>query len=246
MQSQTHQTSNTNLIHRTGKPSHKKFILPSGEILPATEIAEYPFNKHDPTKERHITPGIKKNSLLSTGKFADANFDKDEVNIYYANNTVITVTRGVILRGWGDPQLNLWHIPLVNVVRNNNSDTVIVNKPLSKFLPACPPPSEAIHNVYELKAQPELVCYYHAAAGFPTKPTWLQAIKNRHFTSWPGLTADAVACHYPDLEEISKGHSCRAPSGLCSTRSTPSTDNDMPDNYRRPILQRMHRLHEGL
>ncbi len=37
----------------------------------------------------------------------------------------------------------------------------------------------AIHNVYKLKTQPELVRYYHAAAGFPTKPSWLKAIKNK-------------------------------------------------------------------
>jgi hypothetical protein len=43
-----------------------------------------------------------------------------------------------------------------------------------EFLHDRPPPSEAIHNVYELKTQPELVQYYHAAAGFPTKPSWLK------------------------------------------------------------------------
>ena len=41
------------------------------------------------------------------------------------------------------------------------------------------PDGIAIHNVYELKTQPELVRYYHAAAGFPTKPLWLKAIKNK-------------------------------------------------------------------
>ncbi len=35
----------------TGRPSHKQFIIPSGEILPASEIAKYPFNAHDPAKE---------------------------------------------------------------------------------------------------------------------------------------------------------------------------------------------------
>jgi hypothetical protein len=75
----------------------------------------------------------------------------------------------------------MWRIPLVDLVRNNNTKTVIVNRPLSEFLPACPPPTKAIHNVYELRTQPELVRYYHAAAGFPTKPTWLKAIKNEQF-----------------------------------------------------------------
>jgi hypothetical protein len=40
-----------------------------------------------------------------------------------------------------------------------------------------------IAHVYKLKTQPELVCYYHAAVGFPTKPTWIVAIKNKQFAS---------------------------------------------------------------
>jgi hypothetical protein len=80
--------------------------------------------------------------------------------------------------------------------------------------------------VYELKKQPELVQYYHAAAGFPTKPTWLKAIKNMQFASWPGLTADAVNRHYPDSKETPKGHGLKAPSSLCSTKvTTPALDN---------------------
>ncbi len=68
--------------------------------------------------------------LLSTGKYADANyitvFYKDTVNIYGANDTIITVTRDAILRGWRDKS-NKWRIPLVEVVRNLNTDTIIVN-----------------------------------------------------------------------------------------------------------------------
>jgi hypothetical protein len=106
---------------------------------------------------------------LSTSKFANANyitiFDKEAVNIYDVNNTTITVTRGAILRRFKCPMTDMWRIPLVDLVRNNNTDTVIVNCPPSEFLPARPPPAEAIYNVYELKTQPELVRYYHAAAG---------------------------------------------------------------------------------
>ncbi len=120
----------------------------------------------------------------------------------------------------------MWRIPLVDLVRNNNTDTVIVNCSPLEFLLACSPPADAIHNVYELKTQPELVQYYHATAGFPTKPTWLKAIKNIQFASWPGLTADAVNRHYPDSEETPKGHGRKALSGLHSTKvTTPALDN---------------------
>jgi hypothetical protein len=80
--------------------------------------------------------------------------------------------------------------------------------------------------MYELKTQLELVRYYHAAAGFPSKPTWLKAIKNMQFASWPGLTVDVVNCHYPDSNETPKGHGRKAPSSLCSTKvTTPALDD---------------------
>ncbi len=98
-------TSGVGTIHnpcqRTGKPSHKQLILLDGTVIPATEIAEYPFEVRILAKILHITPGVSQNSLLSTVKFADANyitiFDKDTINIYDANYTIITVTKGAIL-----------------------------------------------------------------------------------------------------------------------------------------------------
>jgi hypothetical protein len=57
------------------------------------------------------------------------------------------------------------------MVWNNNTDTIIINRPPTEFLPDQPPPSKAVYNVYELKTQPELVQYHHALTGFPTKPT---------------------------------------------------------------------------
>jgi hypothetical protein len=117
-----------------------------------------------------------------------------------------------------DTKSNHWRIPLVEVVRNNNTDTIIVNQPQPEFLPERPPPTDATHNVYELKTQPELVRYYHAAAGFPTKPTWLKAIKNKQYASWHGLSIAAVMRHYPDTEETLKGHGRKSPSNLRSTK----------------------------
>ncbi len=62
-----------NPCRQTGRASKKKFVLSGGKIVNATEIAEYPFKVRAPAQELHITPGITKNSLLSTSKFTDAN-----------------------------------------------------------------------------------------------------------------------------------------------------------------------------
>jgi hypothetical protein len=71
------------------------------------------------------------------------------------------------------------------------------------------------------------VRYHHASAGFPTKPTWLAAINNKHFTLWPGLTLNAARKHFPNSEATHKGHSRKTPSGSCSTmtKQGPLFDN---------------------
>jgi hypothetical protein len=128
----------------TGRTSNKQFILPGSKIVNATKIAEYLFKVRSPAQELHITPSITENSLLSTSKFAAANyitiFDKEGVNIYDANNRIVAVTRGAILRGFKCPMTGMWQIPFVDLVRNNNTKTVIVNYPPLEFLPARPPP----------------------------------------------------------------------------------------------------------
>jgi hypothetical protein len=45
-----------NPSHRTGKPTDKQFILPSGQLIQATENAEYPLNVRAPANKLHITP----------------------------------------------------------------------------------------------------------------------------------------------------------------------------------------------
>jgi hypothetical protein len=91
------------------------------------------------------------------------NLNKDEVNIFDANDTSITITKGAILLGWRDTTTNLWCIPLVHMVLNLNTDTALSNQPPSEFLLYRPDPAEAVHSVYELKTQPELVRCLHAA-----------------------------------------------------------------------------------
>ena len=99
-------------------------------------------------------------------------------------------------------------------MRNPTTDTVLVNKPPTEYLPDLPLPFDAVQDVSELKMQPELILYLNAAAGYLTKPTWLAAIKNKQFASWPGLTAKAVAKHYPESKETMKGHEQKGRSGL--------------------------------
>ena len=145
----------------TGQASMKIFSTPIEGIAPATKANKMHPKVREPARTVDIVPSITGDSLLSTSKFADAKyitiFDEEEVNIYDATNTSVTISRGAILRGWRDPQSGMWRIPIAKTIENINTDTVLVKKPPSELLSNRPPPSEAIHNVYELKKQPEIV-----------------------------------------------------------------------------------------
>ncbi len=210
--------------------------MSNSQVEEANDMDELQRNVRHPKKDMHIIPGIKSNSLLSIPKFVNANyiviFDKDKVNIYDANKTSIVVSHGAILRGWQCKQTNLWQVPLIKNIQNNSTDTVLCDQCPTEFLPNRPPPSKAIHNVYELKTQPKLVQYYHAAAGFPTKPSWLKAIKNKQYASWLGLTWEAVNKHFPKSKETLKGHGRKTRSRLQSTKIPAQIDNDNKDNTK--------------
>jgi hypothetical protein len=70
------------------------------------------------------------------------------------------------------------------------------------------------------------------AAGFPTKPSWLKAIKNKQYASWPGLTWEAVNKHFPKSKETLKGHGRKTRSGLQSTKIPAQINNNDKDNTK--------------
>jgi hypothetical protein len=186
--------------------------MPNGTVEAAIDVNKFYHNVHHLAKVIHIVPGIERGLQLIMVKFVDENyfaiFDKDELIIYDANNTKVTVSHSTILCGWQCADTNLWRVPLVPNVTNNNTETILCNQPPTEFLPQHPPPSNAIHNVYRLKTLPDLIRYHHVAARFPIKPTWLKVIKNKKIASWPGLMADAVIKHFH------KGHRRKTRSSL--------------------------------
>ncbi|KAL7530484.1 hypothetical protein ACHAXR_003518, partial [Thalassiosira sp. AJA248-18] len=63
-------------------------------------------------------------------------------------------------------------------------------------------------HVFELPSSEKTIAYYQAAAGFPTKETWMDAIRAGNYDTWPGLTTKAVYKFFPESEseETQKGH----------------------------------------
>ena len=78
--------------------------------------------------------------------------------------------------------------------------------------------TEEIQQVYQLPNTKQVMRYYHAAAGLPTKSTWLQAIKEGFYAMWPMLTAMAVMKYYQESNETQKGHMHQNKQGVGSTK----------------------------
>ena len=118
-----------------------------------------------------MVPQLQHNSLISGGKFADANYitvlTPTEVLIYNGKDTHISVSKGPILQVWRDTTTGLWRVPL----------QPIVPPPKSEFTSHHKAREDAIANVYKLPSAKKSIQYLHAYAGFPTKRYWLKSIK---------------------------------------------------------------------
>ena len=92
----------------TGRQSTKVFQTPTGHKAPASEIRLLDHDLRSPATELHMMPGLTETTLVSAAKLAEAGyvsiFDNDEVNVYDTYNTVITVSRSEVLRGYKCPQ----------------------------------------------------------------------------------------------------------------------------------------------
>ena len=151
-------------------------------------------------------------TLISGTKLADADYvsvlDKQSVKIYDAKTTTVKTDAPPVLQGWRVG--NLWRIPLVPEVTNVNTQTRIVE---------CPPVQEAVANVFEMPSVEKLIAYFHAAAGYPVMSTWIKAIDNGSFATWPGLTSKAVRKYYPETDATMAGHMHGIRQGIKLTKA---------------------------
>ena len=137
--------------------------------------------------------------LLSVGKACDAGckvlFEHDRC-VFYKNGQLL-------LQGNRDQHTGLYLIP------HHSANGI-------------PPPKrdDTLHqalNAYQDQPVPQLMQFLHASAGFPPKPTWIQAINQGYYTSWPGLTASRVRKYLPESEETALGHLKQTKQGIRST-----------------------------
>jgi hypothetical protein len=76
-----------------------------------------------------------------------------------------------VILGARDPESGLWRVNLKNAKTEIHS---------------------TCNHAHDTSNHKQLINYLHAACFIPVKSTWIAAIKNGNFKSWPGITAHAV------------------------------------------------------
>ena len=60
--------------------------------------------------------------------------------------------------------------------------------------------------VYKFRKKDDIVKFLHGCALSPVKTTWIQAVKKKYFTTWPGLSDDTILKHLGKVDATVKGH----------------------------------------
>jgi hypothetical protein len=90
------------------------------------------------------------------------------------------------------------------------------------------------NNIYELRNTGALVNYLHKAMFIPTKSALLQAVKNDHLVTWPGLTEQAIKKHLKMTPATAMGHMNQRRENIHSTSKFPIT-SDIEDETFTPV-----------
>jgi hypothetical protein len=154
----------------------------------------------------HVFPGMTNHSLLSVGKLCDEAYI---VTFKRAAVTICDPDNYQILSGPRDSNTGLWRINL------KHTDSHI-SEPIA-------------NNVYELLNTGALFHYLHKALFSPTKYAMLQAVKDGHLITWPGLMEDAINTHLKLTPATAMGHMNQRRQNIRSTSKEPVKKKPTPD-----------------
>ena len=167
-----------------------------------------------PTAQRAHVLNDLKTPLLSMGQLCDNDctieLSKTKLNVLKNNN--------IIMQGKRNLQDGLWDIPLPPVtceLQQHHANILICRD----------------------KSKSELAQYLHAACNSPSISTFIRAIKNNIFLSWPGLTADLITKHLPKSLATAKGHLQYERKNLQSTKELTDEENDFFPSSESPNLK---------
>ena len=192
-------------------------FLPNIETITSTHTGLLPYDSlTTQAKTANILPQLHSASLLSLGQLCDDNCDvhlnKYNINIFKNNKK--------ILQGHRNFSDGLWDVPIpIPMVPKDQYISIIIPKNTTKK---------------------ELVQFYHAAMFSPTKDTFIRAIRNGNFQSWPGLTTETATKFLTSTIATQFGHLKQERQNLQSTQQSNDFDafprSDVPNIPTNEII----------
>jgi hypothetical protein len=189
--------ANAKCSNKIPTATHLAVRLPNGDTIASTHTAtlNMPSLPHA-TRQAHILPGLDQHSLLSVGQMCDSGCSVT----FTATEVTVTNGESTILTGPRDKYSSLWRIPL------------------EPYLPLEIVREHSAHNVYEQKSIQATIAYLHACCFSPVTDTWLKAIQNGHFATWPSVTVENVRKYLSKSDATSKGHMKQIRQNIRSTQ----------------------------
>jgi hypothetical protein len=183
--------------------------LPNGATIKSSHTAELDIPELNAAASKvQFFPGMTNHSLLSVRQLCDEGYI---VTFKQAAVTICDSDKSQILSGPRDLNTGLW---LINLRQTNNH----IPEPIA-------------NSVYELIDTGALVHYLHKALFSPTKYAMLQAVKDGHLITWPGLTEDAINKHLKLTPATAMGHMNQRRQNIQSTSKAPIEKQPTPDTY---------------
>jgi hypothetical protein len=191
----------------TGKLSKKTFMFLDKHTNKATKKMHLKHKLCPTAREMNIVPGLH-STLVSIPKLADAGyttvFSKEGAAIYDNYTTTITADKPPVLEADRCDLTGLWKLPLHTEETATNKDH---------------PHNEAINVIFDIPSSHQNCLWYHAVAGFPPKETFIRAVRNGNYATWPKLTVQLIHKYMPDSDETAKGHLKGQRQGIQSTKN---------------------------
>jgi len=164
------------LFHDTGRPSNKVFMLPDKTKIPATKIMRLKHNLRPGAGEMNIVPNLH-STLISVPTMAEhgyiAVFNKKEARIYDGTTTTITAS--------GEPIIVAPHCDITGLWRMNlDLDYKTLGRTSSdQFIAGV----DVANTIFDLPNSRQSLMYFHAAAGFPTKESFTDAVQAGNYAT---------------------------------------------------------------
>jgi hypothetical protein len=193
----------------TGQKSNKIFMLPDKRRHKATKKMLLWQPLRELAREMNIVPGLH-STLIRVPKLADANyttvFEKGKATIYDASTTTIMADQPPILAAPRCELTGLLELPLEPLQTTSSNTRSAATQP------------ETVNVIFDLPSACQTLLWYHAAAGFPTKQTFSNAVRTGNYSTWPGLSAKMIHCHFPNSTKTIRGHLKGQQQGIHSTK----------------------------